>query len=233
MKINYNTMKDIHNLSEWKMMEYLEKDFPNIEFLPTRPGRQLLYINNNSPVLAVAHLDGTMPASHFAVGESNYKPGHKCIFSPMVDDRLGAYTILYLLPQLGINVDILLSEGEEVGDPTSQWFEPRRKYNWMFQFDRGGTDAVHYQYTEKSWVNVLNKYFNKVSYGLFSDIAFMDHLNIQGVNVGTAYYNYTEPEAFASLNELASQIRKFEKFYDRYKDVRFVTPKHLRNHWWV
>jgi hypothetical protein len=227
--IDLEQLKLCHNVHELEFMELVVKTHPNAQYYPYVPtGRQLIYINNNSPILAIAHLDGTMPPTHFAIGDVAHKPGHTCIFTPMVDDRLGAYTLLHLLPKLGINCDILLSEGEEIGDPTSQWFFTKRKYNWMFQFDRMGTDVVHYQYRAPEWLNALGKYFSPIKVGAFSDIAFMDHLNIQGVNIGTGYYDYTDYNAWASLNDLVSQAKRFKKFYDRYKDVRFGTPHYLK-----
>lgn len=227
--IDFKLLKQCHLVNEFEFLDFVLKTHPNAELYPHVPkNRQLIYINNNSPILAVAHLDATMPPTHFAVGGVTHKPGHTCIFSPLVDDRLGVYTLLYLLPKLGIKCDILLSEGEEIGDPTSQWFYSKRKYNWMFQFDRTGTDVVHYQYTAPEWLNALRKYFSSVRHGIFSDIAFMDHLNIQGVNIGTGYYDYTNYHGWASLDDLLSQVERFKQFYDRYKDVRFGTPYYLK-----
>lgn len=229
MNIDFKLLRLCHEIPENEFLDFVVKTHSNAEYYPYVPnGRQLIYINNNSPILGVAHLDSTMPPTHFAVGEVKHLPKHTCIFSPTVDDRLGVYTLLYLLPQLGINFDILLSEGEEVGDPTSRWFYTKKKYNWMFQFDRMGTDVVHYQYTAPEWLNVLRKYFTKIKLGAFSDIAFMDHLNIQGVNIGTAYYNYTTPYAWASLNHLVEQAERFKQFYARYQNVKFGTPAYLR-----
>lgn len=227
--INLELLEQCHTVNEFEFLDFVKQTHPQAELYPYVPrNRQLIYINNNSPILGVAHLDATMPPTHFAVGKVKEKPGHTCIFSPMVDDRLGVYTLLHLLPLLGVHCDILLSEGEEVGDPTSRWFYTKKKYNWMFQFDRTGTDVVHYQYTAPNWLNGLRKYFENVRYGIFSDIAFMDHLNIQGVNVGTGYYDYTNYRAWASLNDLVSQIKKFKSFYERYKDTKFGTPHYLR-----
>lgn len=226
---NIKLLKDCHTTNEFEFLDFVQKTHPHAQLYPHVPrGRQLIYINNNSPILGIAHLDATMFPTHFAVGDVSFKPNHTCIFSPMVDDRLGVYTLLYLLPKLGINYDILLSEGEEVGDPTSRWFYTKKKYNWMFQFDRKGTDAVHYQFTAPNWLSALRKYFQRVNTGIFSDIAYMDHLNIQGVNVGTGYYDYTSQHAWASLDDLMDQTQRFKSFYDKYKDVKFGTPKWMR-----
>ena len=46
------------------------------------------------------------------------------VHSGALDDRLGAYIILDLLPKLGINVDVLLTVGEEQGRSTANFFAP-------------------------------------------------------------------------------------------------------------
>lgn len=227
--IDIDLLKQCHTVNEFEFLDFVKQTYPQATLYPYLPrGRQLIYIDNNSPILGIAHLDATMKPTHFAVGSVAHKPNDTCIFSPMVDDRLGAYTLLHLLPSMGIKCDILLSEGEEIGDPTSRWFYTKKKYNWMFQFDRMGTDVVHYQYIAPNWLNALRKHFSSVKYGLFSDIAFMAHLKIQGVNIGTGYYDYTNYYAWASLNDLATQVLKFKTFYNRYKDTKFGTPRYLR-----
>lgn len=221
-KLNFDmqALRDCHMTHEHSFLDLVKKSYPQAKYVDAE-GRQLIYINNNSPVLAIAHLDITMGYTHFSVGEKTARPGHTCIFSPAVDDRLGAFTILHLLPQLSINCDILLSEGEEVGDPTSRYFSKHKQYNWMFQFDRMGTDVVHYQYTGSRWLRALYYHFTKVNRGSFSDISFMGHLGCQGVNIGTGYHDYTWENAWASLDELASQVWRFNKFYKRFKDIHF------------
>lgn len=221
--LNFNSerLELVHGYPETEFMPLVLEKYPHAEFLPVPDGRQLIYVDNDSPILGIAHLDGTMPATHFAIGRHYSKPGHQCIFSPYVDDRLGAYTLLDLLPQLEINCDILLSVGEEIGNPTSQFFEPEKDYNWMFQFDRKGTDAVYYQYTEPEWLSALSNHFIDINRGIFSDIAFMDHLEVCGVNIGTGYYDYTWEHAWASLNDLVMQVNRFMDFYDEYHNTMF------------
>ena len=102
-------------------------------------GGQLIYRDNGAKVLAVAHLD--------YVGWTHpYFTRHgRRINAMQLNDRLGAWVILDLLHDLGLDpdkYDILLCDMEEVGDSTAQFFKPKKQYNWIFEFDRAGTDFV-------------------------------------------------------------------------------------------
>ena len=178
-----------------------------------------VYKNIGSKVLAVAHLDSVCKPKHFRVRNNIIK-------SPVLDDRLGAYIILYLLPSLGIHTDILLTEGEESGNSTAQHFKTDKKYNWMFQFDREGTDAVLYGYDGQSkWKDKLEKLWD-IDFGIFSDISYLEHLGCKGVNIGCSYYNYHSPKAYMVISELENTIQKFITFYHQNKDKKF---KHVED----
>ncbi len=90
------------------------------------PDNFYFYKDNGSNVLAVAHLDTVADADErkcrFVVTEG----GGTVVFSRALDDRLGAYIILELLPLLGLKYDILLTVGEESGLSTAAHFEPSR-----------------------------------------------------------------------------------------------------------
>lgn len=225
IKYDVGALERIHSSPETSFLPIIQKYFPHAKLQRTPDNRQLIYVDNGKKILGVAHLDGTMPATHFGVGtrynaESNKH--HTVIFSPFVDDRLGVFTLLELLPQLDIQVDLLFSVGEEIGNPTSRFFNPPRQYNWMFQFDRRGTDAVCYQYNGEKWLESLTKSFGTIYVGAFSDISYMSFMGCQGVNIGTGYYDYTTPAAWASLHDLTSQLYKFEEFYDANYDKYYV-----------
>ena len=86
-----------------------------------------IHIDNNSKVLAVAHLDTVFPESKDFV---KYRVlGSDYVFSPNLDDRLGVYTILDYLPKHGINMDILLTENEEKCLSSAYNFKTSKKYN--------------------------------------------------------------------------------------------------------
>jgi hypothetical protein len=69
-----------------------------------------IYKDNGSDILAIAHLDTVQSMKHFYTIDLG---GERVVFNAQLDDRLGAYIILDLLPTLGVKCDILLTEGEE------------------------------------------------------------------------------------------------------------------------
>jgi hypothetical protein len=203
MKVNYNTLKACCNADIQQF-----RQFGTVTNTPAG-----IYIYNSKPenkILAVAHLDTVLTENYFQVKRN--KKDH-IVYSAQLDDRLGAYTLLYLLPQFGINCDILLTEGEEVGNSTGLYFTPDKDYNWMFSFDRRGEDVVLYQYDDNPTRELLKQHGFVPALGSFSDIAFMDHLNIKGFNIGTGYYGEHSTQSYASIGTLYRQIKRLQSFY--------------------
>lgn len=184
-----------------------------------------MYIYRDNPrakILGVAHLD-TVLNGNFKTKKTWDKDIH--VYSPALDDRLGVYTLCQLLPKLGIEFDLLLTEGEEIGHSTAEYFESHKSYNWMFSFDRRGHDVVMYQYDTPELRNDLESCNLKPGRGSFSDISFLYHLGIRGINVGTGYHGEHSHKCYASINELTSQIIKFKRFYDTFKDKTYSCEK--------
>ena len=225
LEFNIGKMDTVHSKRETEFLPILQETYPHATVAETLDNRQLLFVDNGKSTLGIAHLDGTMPAQHFFFGRRRNRPGDIIIMSPFVDDRLGAYTLIDLLPQVGIECDLLFTVGEEMGMSTGEDFTPPRQYNWMFQFDRMGTDVVHYQYRNDNWLTAIEKHFPEVERGLASDISKMSHMQCQGMNIGTGYHDYTGYNAWASLLELSGMVHKFKKFYDEFKDTPFLTAE--------
>lgn len=224
LQFDTQILERVHSTPETECMHFIKEVYPNAQFVEVPDGRQLIYVDRGSNILGIAHLDGTMPATHFAVGHQYNEDGSRdpLIFSPFVDDRSGVYTLLFLLPQLGITTDLLFSVGEEIGNPTSQFFKPTDKqYRWMYQFDRKGTDAVCYQYNGKEWLDALTEDFGTIYVGAFSDISYMYRLGCMGVNIGTGYHNYTNPGGWTNLRELTEQVYKFSAFFGKRCNTSF------------
>lgn len=207
MKIDYSILKQFCLQSERSFLR-----LPNV----TVDDHDNIFIDNRSNVLAIAHLDSVCELSHFHVIDID---GTEMVFNAQLDDRLGVYVILELLPQLGILPDILLTTGEEKGMSTGKDFKPYKQYNWMFQFDRHGDDAVHYQY--HGWDKTLRKYFNKTSHGAASDISKMAHTGCMGVNIGVGYHDEHDAMCYANMDETVSQVREFERMWWELKDTAF------------
>ena len=122
----------------------------------------LTYIDRGGDVLAVAHLDWV---------KFNPKPkltkqyNNLCITNcPQLDDRLGAWMVLDVLPRAGIKCDVLLTDSEETHNSTAQYFKPPKQYNWMMQFDRAGSDMVMYDFEDRKMSDMMESYDYEVGH---------------------------------------------------------------------
>lgn len=172
-----------------------------------------LFRDNGSSVLAVAHLD-TVGQHHERGCRFLQTEGGLVVYSRALDDRLGAYVILDMLPQLGIGVDLLLTVGEETGNSTAAHFVPSKQYDWMIEFDRGGTDVVMYQYEDAETCYLVKETRARVGDGIFSDICYLEHLGVKGFNWGVGYQDYHGPRAHAYLDDTFDMVDKFSLFYE-------------------
>jgi hypothetical protein len=175
--------------------------------------------DNNSKILAVAHLD-TVQKAHARMAMVQLERD-TLIFSPVLDDRLGVYTILHALPLMGIKIDILFTENEERGMSTAADFTTEKQYNWIVEFDREGSDAVTYNY---DWDDDVGRYF-KLGVGSYSDICELEHLGCKGLNIGVGYRNPHTRRAYFVVEEYLAQMRKFAKFYRDNHDRKFAHEK--------
>jgi hypothetical protein len=173
--------------------------------------------DNGSRILAVAHLD-TVGLAHTRQARFVDTEGGPVVFSRALDDRLGAYVILEMLPRLGINVDLLLTTGEECGQSTAAFFDPPRDYHWMIEFDRGGTDVVMYQYEDDVTRDLVLESGAHVGDGIFSDICYLDHLECKGFNWGVGYRDYHGPRAHAFLDDTFEMVDHFLNFHEQNAD---------------
>jgi hypothetical protein len=186
---------------------------------------QLVYIDRGASILGVAHLDSVGGSHHF---DELLWQGQHVVFTEGLDDRLGAYILLDVLPKMGIECDVLLTDNEESCRSTAEYFKPEKEYNWMFQFDRAGTDTVMYEYEDDWLIKELEEVGMIWGFGSYSDICEMEHLGIKGINVGTGYYDNHTPWSHAVITETDMMIRLFQKFYDKWKDVKLKHEKSSR-----
>lgn len=215
MRFNYDILKRIclANIS----------DFESIgEVTNTKDGIYIYKKNSSAKILGIAHLDSVLNLSHFYHLTIDKQ---ELVFNAQLDDRLGVYTLLDVLPKLGIQFDILLTEGEESGRSTAAHFTTDKQYNWMFSFDRHGEDVVLYQYDDSHMRDILKESKFKVGIGSFSDISFAEHLRIKGFNVGTGYEGEHDSMCYANMNILARQINRFVDFYEKNKDIHYPQIK--------
>ena len=166
--------------------------------------------DNDSGVLAVAHLDTVQNARTFGALQL---VDETLIYSPQLDDRLGVYTILDMLPHFDINMDILFTENEEVGQSTASDFRTEKNYNWLVEFDRRGENTVSYCY---DWPGGTLDILFDMQHGSYSDICYMEHIGCKGFNVGVGYNNEHSTRANFVVEEYIRQIARFILFYQSY-----------------
>lgn len=178
----------------------------------------LWHFDRGGDVLGVAHMDSVAAKyNHFSVVE--FGPGEHRVFNAHLDDRLGAYIALSLLPDLGLGHDILLTTGEESMMSTAEFFESPKDYNWIFQFDRSGKDAVLYDYESAEARQLLQSYGWAVGKGSYTDICVLEHLGCIAMNLGVGYYDYHSKFAYAELPETTASIMAFLELYADNKDI--------------
>jgi len=207
-----------------RICELPEREFAamfNLETVETPskflPDGFYAYGDRGGSVLAVAHLDTVADADLRRAAFLDTAAG-PVIFSRALDDRLGAYVILDLLPKLGVVVDVLLTTGEEECMSTAEHFEPDYDYNWTIEFDRGGTDVVLYQYDCADLRDRITASGADVGMGSYSDVAVLDHLGVKGINWGVGYQDYHGPRAHAFLADTVAMVAKFLTFHERNMD---------------
>lgn len=194
------------------------------------PADRYFYRDNGSDILAVAHLD-TVVAHAKRTARFVETDAGLVVHSGALDDRLGAYIILHLLPALGITHDVLLTTGEESGRSTAAFFETQKTYNWMIEFDRGGTDVVMYDYDDLDVREMVRESGAKVGLGIFTDICYLEHLEIKGFNWGVGYQDYHSTRGYAYLNDTFMMVGHYLRFHDVWHNIELPHYPE-RKPWW-
>jgi hypothetical protein len=210
MKIDFEKMKEICLAKKDYFENYGHRWYTDAKDF-------YFYQDNGADVLAVAHIDSVHSEPHFHV--IKVKDEVRVICSTL-DDRLGAYIILDLLPRHGMKYDILLTDQEETGNSTAGIFNcPEGKhYKWMFSFDRHGNDVVHYQYSDiRPFLQDAGFGYNEIQHGAFSDIGKLEDLGCLGANFGTGYHDEHTVWAYANMSEMVSNVRRFTTFYHKFR----------------
>ena len=196
-------------------------------------GRFYWYRDNGARVLAVAHLDTVQGDRSCRVVDS---AAGLLAVSGALDDRLGAYVILELLPRLGITCDVLLTTDEERGQSTAYEFaqdfaEDGKPYDWIIEFDRGGTDVVMYQYETPGLVAMVESVGARVGDGSYSDIADLESLGCAAFNWGVGYADYHSPRAHAWLTDTFRMVARYVDFHNVYAGQRLEHVPDRRDSW--
>lgn len=190
------------------------------------PYDYFVWKGNDSNILGVAHLDSVDDSGLCGIIKTG---AGWVVYSGALDDRLGVYVITELLPKLGVTCDWLLTTGEESGRSTAAFFSIKKQYNWMFQFDRGGTDVVMYDYECKDLRDRVRESGALIGNGSFSDICSLDHLNCKGVNWGVGYRDYHSPRSHAYLEDTFKMVEQFLRFYEDNKTEHLPHSQSFRS----
>jgi hypothetical protein len=212
-------------------------------------GRYIYIKHENAKVLAVAHIDTVVDPRKSFNFNIFHRNGVRIVKTPTLDDRLGVYTILKLLPSIYGNewADILITEGEETGRSTAKQFKTDKEYNWIVEFDRNGSamleetdrgnkkgrylvgnDAVLYDFgtdAKEFRAALVDAGFKNLGTGSFTDISAMQDLKVKGFNVGVGYHDNHSTKAYFFPVEYARSINLFMNFYNKYKDTKFPHKK--------
>lgn len=202
-----------------------------------------VYIDNGANVLAVAHMDtvADSPRYYYGTKQTKYDTtpipsvNKMKVTSIRLDDRLGVHMILDLLPMMGINVDVLLTDDEEYAQSTALCFVPPegKKYNWAFSFDRRGVgECVMYQYgTEKDAVKRLEDSGWYFGHGSYSDIADLN-IGCVGFNFASGFVSEHTDLCSCQYDGVMYNMILFKKFYQANKDVFMpYTPVPKKSYW--
>jgi hypothetical protein len=200
-------------------------------------GQRYWYIpgSDNAKVLMVGHADtvstdmktGAVPSEQPFYYQTDPKTNRPEVVSLSMDDRMGLFTIMWVLPQFGLDYDILITEDEESGMSSASLFDPPKQYNWAGEFDRSGDDVVMYDYHNDDNVALLQEAGFKVGYGSFTDICYLEtQLNASAFNFGTGYYRAHTTSCYVDIIEWWGMVQKFIAFFNNMKDTHIpYSPK--------
>lgn len=178
-------------------------------------------------VLGVAHTDVSQSVQSYrqdlVITTSAFEHG-------WLDDRLGVHALLYNLPKLGIKIDVMLTENEEMGSSTGgcqQAIDVASEYNWIFSMDRKGDDCAMYGYNsdQGKWAEALTTHGWKLDDGNYSCIADMKRAGVKGANFGVGYQKAHTKACVADIQVYERQCERVAIFVREFEAHRFVHPE--------
>jgi hypothetical protein len=178
----------------------------------TQMGGFYIHIDRGANILGVAHLDTVLEPE--TIWEYQTKTSNnRAVFGCGMDDRFGVYTLLHHLEKMGLKYDILLTTEEESMGSTAEHFTTDKQYNWIFQFDRTGTDVVMYDYETSELREMLEDLNITVGIGTYTCISEMEHLKAKGFNFGCGYYNNHSYHEYLDVVDAEFMIGRFLDLY--------------------
>ena len=203
-------MKPSNNLQYW--LRPTDSIFSDLrENVIGKKTKRRVFIDRGADVLFVAHVDTVLSPRLIRTGKRK-------VYAQGLDDRLGCMIAYSLSESLG--ADLLLTDQEESMNSTAQ-FHDCKKYNWIAEFDRAGSDVVTYDIDNHKFRCSLAEYW-KIGEGLFSDICMLK-TKACCVNIGIGYEKAHFKDSYYDIDTLRRQISLFRTFYAEHKDTAFVS----------
>lgn len=170
-----------------------------------------VYVDNEAPVLLVAHIDTVQ------------KPRlEKWNTGAGFDDRLGCFLGYQLVNKYPQWFDLLLTDYEETGNSTAEFFEPSHEYNFVVELDREGMNYVAYGLACDEMKLALEMCGLDLEYGTYSDILELDHLKCSKINLGIGCYNSHGLHSGFQESVTDSQIEKLLNFVELFHEHHFA-----------
>ena len=143
---------------------------------------------------------------------------------------MGVHALLHYLPKLGIKIDVMLTENEEMVSSTGgckQAIAVASEYNWIFSMDRKGDDCAMYGYNsdQGEWVEALTTHGWKLDDGNYSCIADMKRAGVKGANFGVGYQKAHTKACVADIQVYERQCERVAIFVREFEAHRFVHPE--------
>lgn len=204
-------MQLLNKLKYWlKPKQHIFENFGLNVLDANDDSKHRIFIDRESDVLFVAHLD-TVQEPKFI------RKTKKRIYATGLDDRLGCLVAYEL--SIELNADLLFTDHEESFSSTAQYHD-YKDYKWIVEFDRYRNDVVIYDCGSKEFESALSEFW-RIGIGSFSDICLMD-VTCCCMNLGIGYYNAHSKDSYCTIRQVKKQIKKFEQFYIKYKDIAFI-----------
>lgn len=204
------------------------------------PELRTFYIDSGAKekakILAVGHLD----VNGKPTKQPAYSAFRHTIHARQLDDRLGVWMILWLLPHFTkVPYDILLTDGEESGQSTAKIIDKAKleemqafredgevRWNWMFEMDRQGTNMVSYEYESPEVIALCEKSGWHHEQGSYTDIRDLHILKRVGFNFGIGYHGQHSDGCKGSLLDVIKCCMRTAHMIDTQGDNTLVwTPK--------
>ena len=209
--INVGTLKQYcsMDIEEFKDMGDTRRPTPGV------PDSFYTHIDRGAPVLGVAHLDSPNNYTHFHYSGPPGKPITH-VWSPTLDNRMGAYILLQVLTMMDINCDVLLTTDHFEKYSTARDFVHPKEYRWTFSFDLASHGVSMYNYETVGLAEEMRACrLHTIRDDSYADIVELWPLGIAGFNFWDGVFWRGTQGAMALLRLTRAMVLRFAKFYSR------------------